>query len=304
MMKKIVSLFLVSLAVLTLISCGKKEITTNKQAREAFVAAYEKQNAKSGALMDATFDFAATIDGMPMVFDGTMTIGYTVKPEFSAELDIVANAEVSGMNMSFPLKGYYEIDENELAFYINVLNTWTKTTMPYSQIDFEVMVAYNSVLLETIDEVVLKGKTEINETPVYELDVKFGDNTFSKMLEATEKIMGDAEVQSMEELFQSAGISVKEFDLLFAGLYFPVYLRQSDLSLYGCSVDLELLLTQLIGNAAEIDGAEVPPDVLSELDMSGSMTMLYRDGEPTGVFTVPQEARDTAVEMSSTGNSF
>ena len=116
--------------------------------------------------------------------------------------------------------------------------------------------------------------------------------------------MGDAEVQSMEELFQSAGISVKEFDLLFAGLYFPVYLRQSDLSLYGCSVDLELLLTQLIGNAAEIDGTEVPPDVLSELDMSGSMTMLYRDGEPTGVFTVPQEARDTAVEMSSTGNSF
>ena len=47
------SLFLVSLAVLTLISCGKKEITTNEQAREAFVAAYEKQNAKSGALMDA-----------------------------------------------------------------------------------------------------------------------------------------------------------------------------------------------------------------------------------------------------------
>ena len=186
-MKKIVSFFLMSLVVLVLISCGKKEITTNEQARKAFIAAYEKLNAKSGRFMDATFDFAATIDGMPMVFDGTMTIGYTVKPEFSAELDIVANAEVAGMNMSFPLKGYYEIDENELAFYINVLNTWTKTTMPYSQIDFEVMAAYNSVLLETIDEVILKGKTEINETPVYGLDVKFGDNTFSKMLKLLRK---------------------------------------------------------------------------------------------------------------------
>ena len=75
MMKKIVSLFLVSLAVLTLISCGKKEITTNEQAREAFVAAYEKQNAKNGGLMDVTFDFATTMEGVPIELDGTMSIG-------------------------------------------------------------------------------------------------------------------------------------------------------------------------------------------------------------------------------------
>lgn len=300
MMKKIVSLFLVTLAVLTLISCGKKEITTNEQAREAFVAAYEKQNAKSGALMDATFDFAATIEGMPMVFDGTMSIGYTIKPEFSAEMNMTVNTDIMGMKMALPFRIYYEVEGSNMTMYLNAMNTWMKTSVPYSQFDFATLAEFNTIMLETIDEVVLKGKTEINETPVYELEVKMGDNTFSKMLEVSKTVMSDAEVQALEDAFNSEELSVEEFDLLFAGFTIPTYLRQSDLSLYGCSIDIEQFLGQFLENATEIAGTEVPSEALAKLDMSGFMTLVYKDVEPAGVYTVPQEARDAAVDMNVT----
>lgn len=300
MMKKIMSLFLVSLAVLTLISCGKKEITTNEQARAAFVAAYEKQNAKNGGLMDVTFDFATTIEGMPMVFDGTMSIGYTIKPEFSAEMNMTVNTDMMGMKVELPFQFYYEVEGSNMTMYFNAMNTWMKTSVPYSQFDIAAMRELNVAMLETIDEVILKGKTEINETPVYELEVTMGDNTFSKMLEVYKNVMSDAEVQVLEEAFKTVELSVEEIDLLFAGLTIPTYLRQSDLSLYGCSIDIEQFLGQVLENATEIAGTEVPPEVLSELDMSGFMTFVYKDGEPTGVYTVPQEARDAAVDMNVT----
>lgn len=300
MMKKIVSLFLVSLAVLTLISCGKKEITTNEQARAAFVAAYEKQNEKNGGLMDVTFDFATTMEGVPIELDGTMSIGYTIKPEFSAEMNMTVNTDMMGMQVELPFQFYYEVEGSNMTMYFNAMNTWMKTSVPYSQFDIAAMRELNVAMLETIDEVILKGKTEINETPVYELEVTMGDNTFSKMLEVYKNVMSDAEVQVLEEAFKTVELSVEEIDLLFAGLTIPTYLRQSDLSLYGCSIDIEQFLGQVLENATEIAGTEVPPEVLSELDMSGFMTFVYKDGEPTGVYTVPQEARDAAVDMNVT----
>ena len=129
-MKKILSTACAVLLLATaLISCGKKEITTNEQAREAFVAAYEKQKAKSGALMDATFDFAATIEGMPMVFDGTMSIGYTIKPEFSAEMNMTVNTDIMGMKMALPFRIYYEVEGSNMTMYLNAMNTWMKTSV-------------------------------------------------------------------------------------------------------------------------------------------------------------------------------
>ena len=133
-----------------------------------------------------------------------------------------------------------------------------RESVPYSQFDFATLAEFNTIMLETIDEVVLKGKTEINEIPVYELEVKMGDNTFSKMLEASKNVMSDAEVQALEDTFNSEELSVDEFDLLFAGFTISTYLRQSDLSLYGCSIDIE----QFLGNATEIYECYRTDDIL------------------------------------------
>ncbi|MDY3754526.1 MAG: hypothetical protein SO369_05185 [Treponema sp.] len=53
-------------------------------------------------------------------------------------------------------------------------------------------------------------------------------------------------------------------------------------------------------NATEIAGTEVPSEALAKLDMSGFMTLVYKDVEPAGVYPVPQEARDAAVDMNVT----
>ena len=299
-MKKILSLFLLSLIVLALISCGKKEISTDAQAQEALIVAYEKVNAKNGGFMDATFDLSATIEGMPMVFDGTMAIGYTIKPDFSAEMDMSINTEMMGMDMSFPFKAYYEVAGEELMAYFNVMNTWMKTSAPYSQIDITAMNEFGTMMVKNLSKVSLKGKTEIQDTPVYELEITLVDNAFSQMMEASSSTMSEAERQKMEQMLAASEFSVEELDIMFAGLTFPTYLRQSDLSLYGITVDLGQCLNQLVDNVAQLEESELTPEVLSNLDVSGSMLLVYREGEPAGVYVVPQEARDTAVDMNAT----
>ena len=296
-MKKILSLFLMSLIVLALISCGKKEITTDAQAQEALIAAYEKVNAKNGGLMDATFDLSATIEGMPMFFDGTIAIGYTIKPDFSAEMDMTVNTEMMGMDMSLPFKAYYEVAGNELIVYVNAMNTWMKTS--YSQVDVTAINDFSAMMIKNLTNVSLKGKTEIQGTPVYELELTLVDNALSQMMETVSSTMSDSERQNMEQMLATSKFSLEELDVLFAGLTFPTYLRQKDLSLYGFNVDLEQCLNQLVNNVAQLDETELPPEVLSNLAVSGSMLLVYREGEPAGVYAVPQEARDTAVEMNA-----
>lgn len=113
------------------------------------------------------------------------------------------------------------------------------------------------------------------------------------------KTMGETDRQVAMEVLVSAGLSIEELDILFAGLTIPTYFRQSDLSLYGVSVDLEQCLSQIWENVAEIDGTELLPDALSDFGIYGSMLLVYRSEEPAGVYTVPQEARDTAVDMNA-----
>ena len=296
-MKKILSLFLMSLIVLALISCGKKEITTDTQAQEALIAAYEKENAKNGGLMDATFALSATIEGMPVFFDGAMAIGYTIKPDFSAEMDMTVNTEMMGMDMSLPFKAYYEVAGNELIVYVNAMNTWMKTS--YSQVDVTAINDFSAMMIKNLTNVSLKGKTEIQGTPVYELELTLVDNALSQMMETVSSTISDSERQNMEQMLATSKFSLEELDVLFAGLTFPTYLRQKDLSLYGFNVDLEQCLNQLVNNVAQLDETELPLEVLSNLAVSGSMLLVYREGEPTGVYAVPQEARDTTVEMNA-----
>lgn len=299
-MKKSLSLFFVSLIVLALMSCGKKEITTDVQAQEALVAAYEQVNAKNGGFMDATFDLAATIEGMPMVFDGRLALGYTVKPDFSAEMDMTINTEMMGMDMSFPFKGYYEVAGEEVVAYFNAMNTWMKTSAPYSQVDIAAMNEFSSMMIKTLSEVSLKGKTEIQDTPVYELEITLVDNAFSQLMEVASTSISESDRQQMEQMLATSEFSLEELDTLFADLTFPIYLRQSDLSLYGVTVDLGQCLNQLIHNVSQMEESELSPEVLSNLGVSGSMLLVYREGEPAGVYTVPQEARDEAIDMNAT----
>ena len=49
-----------------------------------------------------------------------------------------------------------------------------------------------------------------------------------------------------------------------------------------------------------MEESELSPEVLSNLGVSGSMLLVYREGEPAGVYTVPQEARDEAIDMNAT----
>lgn len=299
-MKKNLSIFFVSLIVLALMSCGKKEITTDVQAQEALVAAYEQVNAKNGGFMDATFDLAATIEGMPMVFDGSLAMGYTVKPDFSAEMDMTINTEMMGMDMSFPFKGYYEVAGEEVVAYFNAMNTWMKTSAPYPQVDIAAMNEFSSMMIKTLSEVSLKGKTEIHDTPVYELEMTLVDNAFSQLMEIASTSISESDRQQMEQMLATSEFSLEELDILFADLNFPVYLRQSDLSLYGVTVDLGQCLNQLIHNVSQMEESELSPEVLSNLGVSGSMLLVYREGEPAGVYTVPQEARDEAVDVNAT----
>jgi hypothetical protein len=179
------------------------------------------------------------------------------------------------------------------------MNTWMKSALPSSQLDLASMTELISVMMGAIDEVVLKGKTEINETPVYELEVKVDNNWFSKGVDSSQNGLSESDRQAMGEMLNKPALSVEELDVLLAGLNFPVYLRQSDLSLYGFSVDFEQCLGQLMDNIAQIDGAEVPTEV-ANLGLTGFVTVVYRAGEPASVYLVPQEARDTAIDMNAT----
>lgn len=288
-MKKLLSVFLAFLMVISLASCGGK----TPDAKELFVRSYENLTSFGYDMnMDLSMSEGEETIGVSIGLEGEMDANQNMKIKY------VIGEQATGM--SYSGEAYFML--NDLAFYLQLMGMW----LSVDKDDYELLLGdsfnmdeYFKLMqdgpkanAELVDEMGLVFSEVTEEEGIYYFDVSYSDKTIDFIINKMPELYGEQADVTVEELKNSGNMEILKNLKLRMGI------NKKTTTLASMSCDMtEVLNDFIVAEFASLEGIDSEVE-MPEINIGkAAFEATYSDINSVQDIVVPENVKNNAVSI-------